>query len=127
MHCGRIQQFHPVDGMHLNGKLTLSENAADNGGIHLAYMALMRKLANKTIPDAKVDGLTPQQQFFVGFAQVWCENATDASAKVEPLPILIRRVSSGQTERAEKSAGVSGGFLVQGRRPHGSAESCRVW
>ncbi len=75
-------KFSPVDGVHLNGKLTLGENAADNGGIHLAYMALMRELANKTIPDAKVDGLTPQQQFFVGFAQVWCENATDASAKV---------------------------------------------
>ena len=75
-------KFSPVDGVNLNGKLTLGENAADNGGIHLAYMALMRELANKTIPDAKIDNLTPQQQFFVGFAQVWCENTTDANAKV---------------------------------------------
>jgi len=51
--------FSPVDGVKLKGKLTLGENAADNGGIHLAYMALMRDLADKTMPDTKLDGLTP--------------------------------------------------------------------
>ena len=75
-------KFSPVDGVHLKGKLTLGENAADNGGIHLAYMALMRDLADKTLPEAKADGLTPQQQFFLGYAQVWCENATDANSRV---------------------------------------------
>ena len=58
--------FSPVDGVNLNGKLTLGENAADNGGIHLAYMALMDHLAGKVLP--KEDGFTQQQLFFLGFA-----------------------------------------------------------
>ena len=62
--------------MNLNGRLTLGENAADNGGIRLAYMALMSALADKTVSDQKLDGYTPQQRFFLGFAQVWCQNAT---------------------------------------------------
>jgi len=73
-------KFSPTDGVTLNGKLTLGENSADNGGIHLAYMALMDSLAGKVLP--KRDGFTPQQQFFLGFAQVWCENATDQSRRV---------------------------------------------
>src|SRR5579871_891963 len=77
--------FSPVDGVNLKGKLTLGENAADNGGIHLAYMALMRDLAEKTLPATKSDDLTPQQQFFLGYAQVWCENTTDANARVRAL------------------------------------------
>ena len=75
--------FSPAPGAKLNGKLTLGENAADNGGIHLAYMALMDSLAGKVLP-AK-DGFTPQQQFFLGFAQVWCENVTEQAARLNAL------------------------------------------
>ncbi|MBV8708134.1 MAG: M13 family metallopeptidase [Acidobacteriaceae bacterium] len=67
--------FSPVSGVELNGKLTLGENTADNGGIRLAYAALMDDLAKKSIPlQQKADGYTQAQQFFLGFAQVWCEN-----------------------------------------------------
>ncbi len=75
--------FSPAPGVKLNGKLTLGENAADNGGIHLAYMALMDSLARKVMP-AK-DGFTPQQQFFLGYAQVWCENVTEESSRLNAL------------------------------------------
>ena len=75
--------FSPASGVSLNGKLTLGENAADNGGIHLAYMALMDSLAGKVLPPK--DGFTPQQQFFLGYAQVWCENVTEQSARLNAL------------------------------------------
>lgn len=72
--------FSPVPGVHLNGKLTLGENAADNGGIRLAFMALMDRMAGH--PLEKVDGYTPQQQFFLGYAQLWCGSSTPESAAV---------------------------------------------
>jgi endothelin-converting enzyme/putative endopeptidase len=75
--------FSPVPGIELNGKLTLGENTADNGGIHLAYFALMDDLAKKSIPrQTKADGYTESQQFFLGFAQVWCENVRPEQARL---------------------------------------------
>jgi predicted metalloendopeptidase len=64
--------------VHLNGKLTLGENTADNGGLKLAFMA-MEGRHGKNNPT--IDGFTPEQRFFVGFAQVWCENVTPQRAR----------------------------------------------
>jgi putative endopeptidase len=72
--------FSPVDGVKLNGRLTLGENAADNGGTQLAYAALMHDLANRVLPKTE-DGFTQEQLFFLGYAQVWCQNTTDAQAR----------------------------------------------
>ncbi|HEY1264056.1 MAG TPA: M13 family metallopeptidase, partial [Terriglobales bacterium] len=68
--------YTAVDDLKLNGKLTLGENVADNGGLRIAYMALLSTLAGKE--PAPVDGLTAEQRFFLGWANVWCENRTDA-------------------------------------------------
>lgn len=74
--------FVAVDDLHLNGRLTLGENTADNGGVHIALMALRKEMAK----DAKVrqtkEGFTPEQRFFLGFAQIWCENHTPQSARL---------------------------------------------
>jgi endothelin-converting enzyme/putative endopeptidase len=67
--------FSPLDGVNLNGKLTLGENTADNGGLRIAHMAFMDQLAKKPQPE-KIDGFTPEQRFFLGWAQVWCQNIT---------------------------------------------------
>jgi putative endopeptidase len=72
--------FSPVDGVKLNGRLTLGENAADNGGLQLAYAALMQDLANRVLPKT-ADGFTQEQRFFLGYAQMWCQNTTDAQAR----------------------------------------------
>ena len=120
-------KFSPVDGVYLKGKLTLGENAADNGGIQLAYMALMRSLADKVIPAAKSDGFTPEQQFFLGFAQVWCENTTDANARVRALtdphsPGMFRANGVVQNlKQFQESFGCKAGD------PMVSANACRVW
>ncbi len=75
--------FEAVPGLELNGKLTLGENTADNGGIRLAYMALMNALAKKGVaPSVQQDGYTQPQQFFLGFAQVWCENTRPEEARL---------------------------------------------
>jgi endothelin-converting enzyme/putative endopeptidase len=72
--------YTAVGDVKLNGQLTLGENVADNGGLRLAWMALQESMARK--PLAKADGFTPEQRFFIGWAQVWCENKTDEFARL---------------------------------------------
>ncbi len=117
--------FSPVDGVNLNGKLTLGENAADNGGIHLAYMALMDHLATKILP--KEDGFTQQQLFFLGFAQVWCENSTDASGRARAItdphsPGQFRVNGVVQNMQEFQTA-----FSCKAGDPMVSKKACRVW
>jgi Peptidase family M13 len=62
--------------LHLNGQLTLGENLADNGGLRLAHRAFK--------PDPKdptIEGFTPPQRFFLAWAQIRCENTTDAALR----------------------------------------------
>ena len=76
--------FVAVDDVHLNGRLTLGENTADNGGIRIALRALRNAMAEDARNSAKQnkDGFTPEQRFFLGFAQIWCENRTPESARL---------------------------------------------
>ena len=60
-----------LDNLHLNGRLTLGENLADLGGITLAYEAF--QLTDQAKSNQKIDGFTPDQRFFLGYAQVWRE------------------------------------------------------
>lgn len=64
--------YEPFPGLHLNGRQTLGENLADIGGLKIAFEAW--KLATAGKPQPSVDGLTPEQRFFVGFAQSWRTN-----------------------------------------------------
>jgi putative endopeptidase len=61
-----------VDSLHVNGKLTLGENIADLGGLTVAYAALERSMQGKPRPKS-IDGLTPEQRFFLSWATVWRE------------------------------------------------------
>jgi putative endopeptidase len=72
--------FETVPGVKLNGRLTLGENTADNGGLRIAYLALMNTLA-KEAAQPEIDGYTPAQRFFLAFGQVWCENVREQSAR----------------------------------------------
>jgi putative endopeptidase len=67
--------FVVVDNMKLNGRLTLGENTADNGGARIALAALEHMIAeDKTGKlSQSIDGYTPEQRFFLGFGRVWCE------------------------------------------------------
>ncbi len=72
--------YTAVADVKLNGRLTLGENVADNGGVRLAWMALMEML--KTKPLGRADDFTPEQRFFVGWGQMWCENRSDEIARL---------------------------------------------
>ena len=66
---GEYAQFEAVPGYHLDGKVTLGENIADNSGLALAYRAYQLSLAGQPAP--KIDGLSGDQRFYMGYAQVW--------------------------------------------------------
>jgi putative endopeptidase len=112
----------------LNGNLTLGENTADNGGLRIAYMALLDTLASegKTIND-KIDGYTEAQRYFLGFAQVWCQNQTEQSARqsalVDPHSPGKWRVDGSVRNFNEfgKAFGCAKG------QPMYPMNSCRVW
>ena len=112
----------------LNGKLTLGENTADNGGLRIAYMALLDTLAaqGKSIEE-KIDGYTEAQRYFLGFAQVWCENDTEEVirqlALTDPHSPARWRVNGTvqNFDQFGKAFGCSKG------QPMYPANSCRVW
>jgi putative endopeptidase len=73
--------FEPLPGLHVNGKLTLGENLADLGGVHIAYEALQRALAKDPSKRRAIDGFTPEQRFFISFGQIWRTNIRPAEAE----------------------------------------------
>ena len=120
--------FESVPGAKLNGKLTLGENTADNGGLRIAYQALLSTLAAEG-PDASkpIDGYTPAQRYFISFAQVWCQNQTEKSARVQvktdPHSPGMWRVN-GTVQNFDEFGKAFGCKKGQPMMPE---NSCRVW
>jgi putative endopeptidase len=117
--------FTPVDDVHLNGKLTLGENTADNGGVRLAFRALMKSLEGQ--PQPKIDGFTPQQRFFLAQALVYCEN-------VRPEASRMRAQTDPHSPGRNRVNGVLGNmpefreaFACRAGQPMVHAPACRVW
>ncbi|HMJ62638.1 MAG TPA: M13 family metallopeptidase, partial [Bryobacteraceae bacterium] len=120
--------FSPVPGIELNGRLTLGENTADNGGVRLAYLALLDDLTKEKKPlNGEVDGYTEAQQFFLGFAQVWCESQRPEEsrllAQTDPHSPAKFRVDGVVPNLPEFSAA----FGCKAPDPMFSAKGCRVW
>jgi endothelin-converting enzyme/putative endopeptidase len=109
----------------LNGKLTLGENTADNGGVRIAYMALQDTLAGKSEPLR--DGFTPEQRLFLGWGQIWCQNETEESARLRaqtdthaPGRYRVNGVVSNMPEFQKAFACPAGAPMVR-------ENPCRVW
>ena len=66
--------------IHGNGELTLGENIADNGGLHVSYLAMQNAMAKKQVNKKEMDGFTPEQRFFLAYAAVWASNIRPAAA-----------------------------------------------
>ncbi|MBC8021996.1 MAG: M13 family metallopeptidase [Burkholderiales bacterium] len=118
-------QYVIVDDIKINSKLTLGEDVADVGGLVLAWMAWKAETAGKTLESR--DGMTPEQRFFVGFAQWACENDRPENLRVKALtdphsPGKYRVnglvVNMPQFEQA---------YSCKPGQPMVSAKRCRVW
>lgn len=125
--ANEYEKFTPAPDVHLNGHLTLGENGADNAGVRLAYMALLDSLASHTISRDKVDGYTPQQRFFLGYAQLWCQNTRPEEAlhraQTDPhSPGQFRVI--GVVQNMPEFAAAFGCTVGQ---PMVAANACRVW
>jgi putative endopeptidase len=122
-------QFSVPGGVKVNGKLTLGENTADNGGLHLAYIALMADAKQKSIDlNAKSQGgYTPQQQFFIGFAQNWCGDMRPETERVlaQTDPHSPNRFRVLGVVRNISEFGQAFGCKVG--QPMEPENACRVW
>jgi putative endopeptidase len=120
--------FTAVDDLKLNGRLTLGENTADNGGARIALMALHDMMAQaKQDPDKKIDGYTPDQRFFLGFGRVWCQNTTPELSR------MLVRVDSHSPGKWRVNGVVRNmpefqkAFGCKPGQPMAPANACRVW
>jgi endothelin-converting enzyme/putative endopeptidase len=117
--------FTAVDDVHVNGKLTLGENTADNGGLRLALAAYMATAA--TQPDRAIDGFTPEQRLFIGFAQIWCENsrpeATRLRVQTNPHSPGHFRTNGAVSNMPEFAKA----FSCKADAPMVRQNACRVW
>jgi endothelin-converting enzyme/putative endopeptidase len=122
----QYSQYVALDDLKLNGKLTLGENVADNGGLRIAYMALLDTLAGKTAD--KIDGFTPEQRLFLGWGQIWCVGYRDEALRLRvqtdphsPGRYRVNGVVSNMPEFYKAFGCQAGQPMVRG------ANACRVW
>ena len=128
--ANEYEGFMVAPGAHLNGHFTLGENTADNGGLRIAYQALMSVLAKEGpgAEDAKIDGYTPAQRYFLSFGQIWCENVTEAESRrratVDPHSAGQWRVK-GPVQNFDEFGKAFGCKAGQPMMP--ADGGCRVW
>jgi putative endopeptidase len=115
-------------GMNQNGKLVLGESIGDLGGLKIAWLAFQRALQGKPRP-ADIDGFTPEQRFFLGWAQVWGRKQTPDAMRqqilLDPHPLGRFRVNgplSNMPQFAEAFHCQAGDAMV--RPPD---KRCQVW
>jgi len=121
--------FVSVDDLKLNGRLTLGENTADNGGARISFNALESLIAEEPTGKAaqRIDGYTPEQRFFLGFARVWCEQRRPEVARnmvlTDPHSPGKYRVNGTvqNMPEFEKAWGCKAGQAMV------RANACRVW
>jgi len=93
-----VEQFNAVEvapGVHANGRFTLGENIADQGGLRIALTAYLDSMKDKEMND--IDGLTPLQRFYLAYANVWANNIRDeevlSRTKTDPHSLGENRVN----------------------------------
>jgi putative endopeptidase len=114
-----------IDDIKINGKLTLGEDTADLGGLLLAYMAWKQDTKSENLQP--IDGLTPDQRFFVGYGQSWCGQTRDETKR------LRATVDPHSPEKYRTNGVVSNmpqfqqAFHCKAGSPMVNQNACRVW
>jgi len=123
-----VNQFNGYEvepGLHQNGKLVLGESIGDLGGLAIAYAAYEKSVASKRPPD--IDGFTPEQRFFLGWAQVWGTNQRAEAARLQtntdphPLPLFRGNGPLSNLEAFAKAFGCKKGDAMVRENP------CKIW
>ncbi len=117
--------FAVAPGVNVNGKLTLGENTADNGGVRVALMALETALASRVRPE--IGGFSPEQRFFLSFGQIWCSNDRPEAERLQvqtdphtPPRFRVNGVVQNMPEFQKA-------FSCKAGQPMAPANSCHVW
>jgi putative endopeptidase len=114
-----------IDDIKINGKLTLGEDVADLGGLILAYMAWKQDTQGQNLQP--IDGLTPEQRFFVGYGQSWCGATRDETkrmrATVDPHSPEKYRTNGVVSNMPEFQQA----FHCKAGSPMVNQNRCRVW
>ena len=123
-----VNQFNGYEvepGLHQNGKLVLGESIGDLGGLAIAYAAYEKSIAGHRPPD--IDGFTPEQRFFLGWAQVWGTNQRAEAARTQtntdPHP-LARFRGNGPISNMEAFAKA---FGCKKGDPMVREPACKIW
>lgn len=121
----QYSQYVAVDDIKINGQLTMGENVADLGGLMLAYMAWKSETSGQKLEP--IEGFTPEQRFFIGYAQSWCSATRDESKRLyatidphSPDKDRANGVVSNTPEFQQAFQCKAGSAMVREKR-------CRVW
>jgi endothelin-converting enzyme/putative endopeptidase len=116
-----------IDDIKINSKLTLGEDVADLGGLVLAYMAWQDATRTRGQHLAPIDGLTPEQRFFIGYGQSWCTTQRDEDKR-------LRATTDEHSPAQYRTNGVVANmiefrqaFKCKTGQPMAPATMCRVW
>ena len=118
----------PKDNVMVNGKLTLGENTADNGGLVLAFIAYLNRARQDGIDtQKKVDGYTGPQRFYIAFAQNWCENVRPAAVREQVLTDPHSPAHFRANGAIVNQPGFASAFGCKKGSPMVPVNNCRVW
>lgn len=123
----QFSSFEAEKGLHLNGKLVVGESIADLGGLLIAYTAFQKSQAGK--PGVVIDGFTPEQRFFLGYARGWATNIRPELVRmlvtIDPHPLNKFRVNGPVSNLPQFAAAFqckAGDPMV---RP--DKDRCQIW
>lgn len=124
----QFDAFQVEPGLNMIGKLVSGESIADFGGLTVAYQAFKKSLEGKPRP-ANIDGFTPEQRFFLGWAQVWASKYTPEAARLQaqsdPHPLARFRVNGPVSNMPEFAAAFeckATDALVRAEK-----DRCQIW
>jgi putative endopeptidase len=121
----QFDSYEVEPGLHQNGKLVLGESIGDLGGITIAYAAYQKSIEGHRPPD--IDGFTPEQRFFLGWAQVWGSNQRPEAARMQantnPHPLARFRGNGPLSDMPAFAAA----FSCKKGDPMVREQSCKIW